>query len=296
MRRSNLWCLFLVLLLASCAGLSLQKEAQDLADQKQWGMAVLFYEEAVERDPENRALRLKLIMARDMASFQYYEKGKTLFEEGLFDLALEELQKAVSLNPSYGLASQLIERIHSLEQRSITFFSSGSAQGREKLVDTSSNNSILNKYSVVHSPQSDISSTPSILGFSQRFFNVSVGQEFPVQIVAEHVFDLFSSSFYLVYDRDLFEVVRPQEGNFLKQDGQPTIFLSDVHADKGLVILGSSRMGKTEGISGSGDLANIIFRARAAGTGSFSFQSVNLIDGKRAPLEVKSESLTVRSD
>lgn len=113
-----------------------------------------------------------------------------------------------------------------------------------------------------------------------------VGDQFTLAIEADQVSELFSAPFYLLYDPELLEFIGLAEGKFLKRDGSPTIFIYTVEPDKGQVVVGLSRLGEVEGISGSGTLALATFKAKNPGTASVAFQNVDFTDFRLEAVKV----------
>lgn len=121
-----------------------------------------------------------------------------------------------------------------------------------------------------------------------------VGDQFILSIEADHVKDLFSAPFYLKYDPLLLEFIGLTEGKFLKQDGKPTVFIYSVDPNTGQVIVGLSRLGDVGGISGSGVLALVTFKAKNPGTATVAFQNVDFRDIRLEPVNIISEGGEIR--
>lgn len=95
---------------------------------------------------------------------------------------------------------------------------------------------------------------------------VNVDEEFFVELQVDEVENLSSAPLFVNYDQQLIAYVRTEEGDFLKQSGQPTIFTSSPNPLRGELILGSKQGVGSDGASGSGTLARIYFKATAPGT------------------------------
>lgn len=116
-----------------------------------------------------------------------------------------------------------------------------------------------------------------------------VGNQFIVSIETQQVMDLFSAPFYLRYDPQILEFIGLTEGEFLKSDGGPTIFIYNVEPEAGQVIVGLRRLGEEAGVSGSGTLALATFKAKRPGTARVVFQEVDFRDVRLEPIRVTPE-------
>lgn len=104
-----------VLLLSSCAGHNAYQKAQQAAEAKNWDVAVIEYEKALEIDPDNNQYRISLDRARREASREHFERGKTYRATAqtstgtdqlrLAQMALSELQLTVKLDPTNQFAA-----------------------------------------------------------------------------------------------------------------------------------------------------------------------------------------------
>jgi len=112
--------------------------------------------------------------------------------------------------------------------------------------------------------------------------SISLGQQFSLDIKANDVKDLASSSFVLTYDPIFVEFVSVAQGSFLKSDGKPTTFSNTADKASGTVTISQVRGAGIGGVSGGGTLATAIFRAKNQGPASFGFRNVSFTatDGK----------------
>ena len=72
-----------------------------LAEEKNWDEAVLAYQVGLKYDKTNKALRRKLAQAKSHAAESHFLKGKGYLAADQTPLAIEELRKAVVLNPTH---------------------------------------------------------------------------------------------------------------------------------------------------------------------------------------------------
>jgi general secretion pathway protein D len=124
----------------------------------------------------------------------------------------------------------------------------------------------------------------------------STGQSFTAEVVALGAQDLGYVGFYVSYPADLLEGVSVQDGGFLTSDGEQASFQVRIRQDKGLVIVGIARFSKTVGVSGSGTVLHITFRALAPGSAILSLTNVSAKTAARANLPVSVLSASVSID
>ncbi|GEM_PF-2942853 len=115
---------------------------------------------------------------------------------------------------------------------------------------------------------------------------IGVGEQVVFTIKTEQVKDLFSAPFYLRYDPQVLEFIGLTEGDFLKQDNNPTAFVYAVEPEIGQVIVGLSRLGEVTGMSGSGTLALATFKAKNPGKANVSFQNADFRNARFEPVSV----------
>ena len=114
--------------------------------------------------------------------------------------------------------------------------------------------------------------------------NSVVGQEFNVLIQAAANSDVKSLSFDLAYDARFIEVVRVNEGAFMKQGNVETTFQSDEVAGGGRLSVNVER--KTGGVRGSGAVAVVVLRGKGddAAPTQLSLENARVRDTNGAPL------------
>lgn len=135
-------------------------------------------------------------------------------------------------------------------------------------------------------PSGEISLNTPTLRWQASTQTAQVGDQFILSIETQQVRDLFSAPFYLQYDPGLLEFIGLTEGEFLKKDGNPTVFIYSVDADMGKIVVGLSRLGGGGGITGSGVLAQATFKAKTPGIASVAFQNVDFRDIRLEPVNV----------
>ncbi|HEX8617385.1 MAG TPA: secretin N-terminal domain-containing protein, partial [Thermoanaerobaculia bacterium] len=107
--------LLILTMFASCAGHNAYQKAKTAEQSKNWDVAVVEYEKALEIDPDNSQYRISLERSRREASRGHFEKGKTLRAAALeakgpdqlrlAQLAVAELQLTARLDPTNQFAA-----------------------------------------------------------------------------------------------------------------------------------------------------------------------------------------------
>ena len=114
--------------------------------------------------------------------------------------------------------------------------------------------------------------TPGI-GYTFSQTPVHIGDTFSLDISAETVFDLAGWQFDIVFDPAVLEAINVNEGNFLKMAGGTTFFHGgsiDNIAGK-ITGLSAARL-SAEGVSGTGSLLQVKFKAKSAGETELALQ------------------------
>jgi hypothetical protein len=136
-------------------------------------------------------------------------------------------------------------------------------------------------------PETPPDSSLTLVTIQPQELTAQVGGQVTVQVNVSNVTDLFGAPFYLRYDPTRLEVVSAAEGGFLNNDGQTTVFLKSIDAVNGEVIVGVSRLGAVGGVSGSGNLMSITFKAKASGPVTLSLQNVDFRDAHLSQIPVQ---------
>ena len=122
-------------------------------------------------------------------------------------------------------------------------------------------------------PDTEYSIAPDIsYTFSQT--PVHVGDTFDFDVRVEHVTDLAGWQFDIVFDRTRFEAMDVREGYFLKSDGGATFFQSGSIDNAAGKITGLIAGRISEGgLSGSGSVLQVRFKAKAKGDTRIALQN-----------------------
>jgi general secretion pathway protein D len=132
------------------------------------------------------------------------------------------------------------------------------------------------------------------LGFQPASIDVTLGQEFTVDLIVGEVTDLFSAGIQLSFDSAVLEYVDADRGGFLASDGADATFTA-APSGAGGVATGMSRIGEVGGIAGSGPLATFTFRAIGEGRTNLSISAGTLrgLDGRPMPVQFQSAEVVV---
>lgn len=110
--------------------------------------------------------------------------------------------------------------------------------------------------------------------------SANTGQAFSVQIIIDGGKDVGHTPFYLIFDPSFLEVIDISQGGFLAQDGRQVSFLHSENNATGEIRVGLSRLGATEGVSGSGVLAVVTFKAKERGKTYITFTNCSVKNQK----------------
>jgi general secretion pathway protein D len=120
----------------------------------------------------------------------------------------------------------------------------------------------------------------------------SVGSTFQVAVMLGNGHDVFSVPLQLQFNPTLLQLVNVDAGDFLSKDGQA---VSLVHReDNGLVAISSIRPPNTPGVSGTGSLCTLTFKAIAPGDSTLSLVKVGALNSAQANLPAVGSQATVR--
>ena len=125
---------------------------------------------------------------------------------------------------------------------------------------------------------------------------VSVEEKFTATLSVSDVRELSGAQFILAFNPAVLEVADVNEGDFLSQDGSRTFFqvtnIDNVGGELSGIRL--ARLGQG-GVSGSGVLLQVVFRAKAAGNSPLTLRDVKLgsVSGDQIPSDVSVATVTV---
>ena len=122
---------------------------------------------------------------------------------------------------------------------------------------------------------------------------VSPGEIFRLEVGVGEMEDLYSAPLYVSYDPEALDFVRASEGDFLQRGDKPTIFTTSGGAQPGLIIVGYKQGTGGSGVSGSGTLFNIDFKAKTPGSTTIGLERINFRNPQGERLQVVPDGMTV---
>jgi len=106
-----------------------------------------------------------------------------------------------------------------------------------------------------------------------------VGDRVNVEVRIENATNVGSVPFHLRYNRQVLEFIPPGiQGPFLNSDGGNTVFLAIDSPPGGEIVVGHSRLGGGDGMTGSGALATFQFQAINPGDCGFAWSAASVKD------------------
>ena len=134
--------------------------------------------------------------------------------------------------------------------------------------------------------------------FSTDATSVRVGDTFTLRINAEKVTDLSGWQFDLTFDPDVLEAVKVNEGGFLKKGGGTTFFQrGTVNNATGKISGISAALISESGVTGTGTLLSVIFKAKVDGNSQMALHNFQLgsSTGEAIPADMNDLTITVIS-
>lgn len=131
------------------------------------------------------------------------------------------------------------------------------------------------------------------LNFSTDSVEVIQNELRTVPIIINNVKDLYGFSFHIEFEPEFISIETVEEGDFLKKDKVETFFLYKVDYERREIIIGATRKGKINGISGSGNLAFIKFKLKTNNKTFLNFKEVSLKDSNLKDISFSSKNLII---
>jgi len=125
--------------------------------------------------------------------------------------------------------------------------------------------------------------------------SVQVGEEFEIRVDINSGTDITNAPFYLRYEPQSVSFIKAFEGSFMKQDGKNTSFMTFNDEKGARIIVGSSRLGDSKGVSGSGTVMTVVFKAAKKGETRLSLENVKITEpgGKLIPVNVSEKTIEI---
>jgi len=133
---------------------------------------------------------------------------------------------------------------------------------------------------------------PPALLFSPEEYTASVGEEVAVNLYALEVENVAALQAQILYDKDRLEIVSIGPGTFFDSNDSP-LFVTDT-SNPGRLDVYSVFLGSSKEVSGTGDLATIVFRVIAAGDAYLEVSGDSeLLNKASQPIALKSLGIGV---
>lgn len=113
--------------------------------------------------------------------------------------------------------------------------------------------------------------------------DVEAGELFEVEILVDAADPVAHLPLTLVFDPSVVEFVRLIAGDFFGGAADAEVLANSTRP--GVVVVGASRLGRAQGVTGSGSLATVMFRAKSAGETTLGFARVNALGADLQRLE-----------
>lgn len=91
------------------------KEGQDYFAAGDWDNSVKFFQEALDKNPDDAEVKLMLAESRMNASLAHLSNGEALLKDRRFNEAISEFQISLAFNPGLKKAGQMIERTKNMK-------------------------------------------------------------------------------------------------------------------------------------------------------------------------------------
>lgn len=127
----------------------------------------------------------------------------------------------------------------------------------------------------------------AILEFGPSYLKAKMGETVEVKVSAAGVKNLSDASATVAYDPGVLELKGVIEGEFLKREGTPLALITSDISRPGVVDVHLSKIGKEEGISGSGVLFTLTFLTKVPGTSNLVLKDVRFLAQGKEPIEVE---------
>ncbi len=136
--------------------------------------------------------------------------------------------------------------------------------------------------------QPGLSAIPAMLSMTPRKLTVPIGTTSIQSLFATNFQQVDNVDLVMTYDPEVVEVVDVLNGGFMGEDGTKVSFVPVWDNENGRLSITIDRKGTQKGRSGTGMLANIVFKGRSAGSTTVSVMmssSVEALGGDRLPFK-----------
>ncbi len=120
-----------------------------------------------------------------------------------------------------------------------------------------------------------------------------IGTEFAIQYNIEEASDVWAIGFDALYEKDKFELISVEEGDFLEQGDVSTLTTYKDRKEEGVIIFGITRTGKSDGVDGDGTIVTFVFKALELGKFTFNLKNVYIKDPPGTDIRSNVEPLDI---
>ncbi len=136
---------------------------------------------------------------------------------------------------------------------------------------------------------------PAVISLIPSSSTYHVGDTVVIEVVMSNANNVGSTPFHLRYNPQALQFISPAtEGPLMRSDGANTVFLATPTGGGGELVVGLSRMGAGQGVSGTGTLAVFQFLAIAPGDGGFNFTGAAVKDPQARNLPAAFNTAAIR--
>ncbi|MBI2630432.1 hypothetical protein HYW76_05000 [Candidatus Pacearchaeota archaeon] len=132
---------------------------------------------------------------------------------------------------------------------------------------------------------------PEITEMKVSSNSAKVGESFTTEVSIASKESIYAADFYLSFNPEIIEAISASQGNFMNKDGKSTYPIISINNKDGKIIFAITRMGQVGGVSGSGILARINFKAIKKGKSAITISEASIsdttLDDKKFRVEIE---------
>ena len=130
--------------------------------------------------------------------------------------------------------------------------------------------------------------------FEPPNFSLKPGDTATVSVVVEDVTDLFSIPFLVQYNPAVVSLEEVRHGGFLSGGTQEIAIVQRIDRERGNAVISATRQPNTSGVTGTGTLVGLMFKAVGVGESKLSVVQVNARDSQQRPIPLVTTEATFR--
>jgi general secretion pathway protein D len=239
---------------------------------------------------EIEATKPQVAPAVKLLELKYSASDEAVAQSENTEPAAEMTEPAGSSEPTMVPPDVTVVEVMTQEEVMVAVTTPEGAQPSQELVPTE----VLTKKEEIGAPMvlEMPKKAPAVISFVVPE-QVDKDTEFTVAVQVKDVEQLYSAPLFVSYDPEVLELVSINEGSFLNQGGQSTVFSSSPNRATGQVIVGYKQGIGGEGASGSGTLFNLTFKSITTGEARFEVNRVNFRNPEGVRLQVVPEAVMI---